>query len=61
MVLPVGVTTHSETDEEIKDGIEVGSPVKANIKKKMIMTTWITIGFMVIVSIVDYLDLVSIN
>ncbi|MBT5187729.1 MAG: DUF1467 family protein [Kordiimonadaceae bacterium] len=61
MVLPIGVITHSETDEEIKDGIEVGSPVHANIKKKMLITTGITIIFMIIVAIVDYLDLVSIK
>lgn len=61
MVLPLGVTTHSETDEEITDGIEVGSPVQANIKQKFWLTTKITIGFMVIVGIVDYLDLISIK
>ena len=61
MVLPLGVTTHSETDEEVGDGIEVGSPVHANIKKKMLMTTGVTICFIIIVGIVDYLDLVSIK
>ncbi len=61
MVLPVGVTTHSETDEETKDGIEVGSPIHANIKKKMVITTIITVIFMIIVSLVDYFDLVHIK
>ncbi|MBT6037159.1 MAG: DUF1467 family protein, partial [Kordiimonadaceae bacterium] len=61
MVLPFGVTTHSETDEEIEDGIEVGSPVQPNIKKKMQITTVITVCFIIIVSIVDYLDLISIK
>ena len=61
MVLPIGVTTHSETDEEITDGIEVGSPVQANIKKKMLMTTYFTIGFMIFVGLVDYLNLISIK
>jgi len=61
MVLPMGVTTHSETDEEIQDGIEVGSPVHANIKKKMVITTFITIGFVIIVGLVDYFDLITIK
>lgn len=61
MVLPIGVTTHSETGEEIKDGIEVGSPVHANIKKKMLMTTYFTIGFVIFVGIVDYFNLISIK
>ena len=61
MVLPIGVTTHSETDEEITDGIEVGSPVHANIKKKMIITSGITIVFMVLVTLIDYFDLISIK
>lgn len=61
MVLPVGVTTHSETDEEIGDGIEIGSPVQSNIKKKMKITTAITICFMIIVALVDYFDLISIK
>lgn len=61
MVLPLGVTTHSELDEEVEDGIEIGSPVQANIKKKMLMTTGITICFMIIVIIVDYFDLISIK
>lgn len=61
MVLPVGVTTHSETDEEIGDGIEVGSPVQSNIKKKMQTTTVITVCFMIIVALVDYFNLISIK
>jgi len=61
MVLPMGVTTHSETDEETTDGIEVGSPVHANIKQKMLITTGITIVFMILVTLVDYLDLISIK
>jgi len=61
MVLPVGITTHSETDEELKDGIEVGSPVQANIKQKMVTTTIITICFMIVVSLIDYFDLISIK
>ena len=61
MVLPLGVTTHSELDEDVEDGIEIGSPVQANIKKIMLMTTGITICFMIIVIIVDYFDLISIK
>ncbi len=61
MVLPLGVTTHSEIDEDVKDGIEVGSPVQANIKKKMLITTSVTICFMIIVMIIDYFDLISIK
>ena len=61
MVLPFGITSHSELDEEIKDGIEVGAPVQANIKKKMWITTGITVCFIILVGFVDYFDLVSIK
>ncbi len=61
LVLPFGVTTHSETGEKIEDGIEVGSPIEANIKQKMLITTALTVGFIVLISIVDYLDLIKIN
>jgi len=61
MVLPMGVTTHSEIDKDVKDGIEIGSPVQANIKNKMLITTSITIFFMIIVMIIDYFDLISIK
>ena len=37
MVLPLGVKTHSETDDVIEDGVEVGSPIHANIKQKMVL------------------------
>ena len=61
MVLPIGVTTHSETDEDVHDGIEGGSPVHANIKKKMMITTFLTIGFVIIVGLIDYFDLIAIK
>lgn len=61
MVLPFGVQTHNESDEEIKDGIEVGSPVKANIKQKMLVTTGIAILFTLLVGFIDYLDLITIR
>ncbi|MDG1004965.1 MAG: DUF1467 family protein [Emcibacteraceae bacterium] len=61
MVLPMGVTTHSEIDKDVEDGIEIGSPVQANIKNKMLITTTITIFFMIIVIIIDYFDLISIK
>ena len=61
IVLPIGVTTHNELDEEIEEGIEVGSPVEANIKKKMLMATGLTVCFMIIVALVDYFDLISIK
>ena len=60
MVLPLGVTTHSESDEVIEDGVEVGSPIHANIKKKMKLNTIITICFVCVIGIIDYFDLISI-
>ncbi len=61
MVLPLGVTTHSETDEEVTDGVEVGSPVNANMKYKFKLTTFITVAFMILVALVDYMDWISIK
>ncbi|MEZ5756974.1 MAG: DUF1467 family protein [Emcibacteraceae bacterium] len=61
IVLPIGVTTHSELDEDVEDGIEVGSPVDANIKKKMLMASGLTVCFMILVAIIDYFDLISIK
>jgi len=43
MVLPWGVTGHHESNEDYEAGIEPGSPVKANIGKKMLITTGITV------------------
>lgn len=61
MVLPLGVTTHSETGEKVTDGIEVGSPVKANMRQKFRLTTKFTIVFILLVGVIDYLDLISIR
>ena len=43
MVLPWGIKGHHETDEDFEAGIEPGAPIKANIGKKMLITTGITI------------------
>ncbi len=43
MVLPWGVRGLHESDEELEAGIEPGAPVKANIGRKMLITTGITI------------------
>ncbi|MBT5765443.1 DUF1467 family protein [Emcibacteraceae bacterium] len=61
MVLPIGVTTHNETDETLEDGVEIGSPIHANIKQKMILNTIITICFVALVGVIDYFDLISIT
>lgn len=61
MVLPFGLQTHNESDEEIVDGIEIGAPIKANIKQKMLITTGITTIFTILVGLVDYLDLITIR
>ena len=42
LVLPWGVKGHHESDEDYPDGIEPGSPVKANMGRKVIITTGIT-------------------
>ena len=42
MVLPWGVKVHNETGEEYESGIDLGSPVKATIGRKMLITTAIT-------------------
>lgn len=41
MVLPWGIKGHHETGEAIDDGIDPGSPIKANIGRKMLITTGI--------------------
>jgi len=45
MVLPWGVKNHHEeqSEDELEPGIEKAAPVRANIGKKMLITTGITI------------------
>jgi len=43
MVLPWGVTGHHESDEDYPAGIELGAPIKANMGKKVLITTGIAI------------------
>lgn len=61
MVLPWGIKGHHETSEEYDAGIEPGSPVKPNIKKKMVITTGITIVIWALFWAVVEFDLISIN
>jgi predicted secreted protein len=60
MVLPLGVKTHSESDETIDKGVEVGSPIHANIKQKMKLNTIITICFVMVIGVIDYFNLITI-
>jgi predicted secreted protein len=42
MVLPFGIQGVHESGEDYEAGIEPGAPVKANIGRKMLITTGIT-------------------
>ena len=61
LVLPFGIKTHNESDEKYTKGIDMGSPIHANMKRKMLITT----AFACLVSfcfwIVNYYDLISIR
>ncbi|MDG1995490.1 MAG: DUF1467 family protein [Emcibacteraceae bacterium] len=61
MILPLGVKTHSESDEEIAKGVDVGSPIHANIKQKMKLNTIVTICFVMVIGLIDYFDLITIK
>lgn len=62
MVLPWGVKGHHESEEEFDSGIvEPGSPVKANIGKKMLVTTGITFVVWAIFWAVMEFDLISLS
>ncbi|PCJ36023.1 MAG: hypothetical protein COA93_02250 [Alphaproteobacteria bacterium] len=62
MVLPWGVKGHHESDEEYEAGIvEPGSPVKANIGKKMLITTGITLVVWGMIWAVISFELISLN
>lgn len=61
LVLPFGIKTHNESDEEIAEGVEIGSPIHANIKQKMKLNTVITVCFVAVIGVIDYFDLISIK
>lgn len=61
MTLPWGVKGHHETGEEYEAGIEPGSPVKANIGIKMLITTGIATVIWAMFWAVVAFDLISIN
>jgi predicted secreted protein len=61
MILPLGIKTHSESDVEITKGVEVGSPIHANIKQKMKLNTIVTVCFMMVIGLIDYFDLITIK
>lgn len=61
MVLPFGVRGHHESGEEFEAGIEPGSPVKPNIKKKMLITTGIAAVVWAMFWAVVEFDLISVN
>lgn len=61
MVLPWGIRGHHETGDSFDAGIEPGSPIKANIGKKMLITTAITTVIWGIIWIVIKFGLLSIR
>lgn len=42
-VLPLGAHSHAEAGIDLKDGGEPGAPVKHNLKRKFITTTWVSL------------------
>ncbi len=41
-ILPLGARSHAEAGLKTNDGGDPGAPVKPNLKRKAITTTWVT-------------------
>lgn len=61
MVLPWGVKGHHEMGKEYEDGIDPGSPIKANIGRKMLITTGIATVVWAMFWAVMAFDLISVG
>lgn len=48
LVLPFGVKSHAEQGEEVETGNEPGAPWRANIGKKIIITTFLALAVVVL-------------
>ena len=56
-ILPIGIKNQVETSNWVK-GTDPGAPVESNIKKKLIVTTLISVILFLIVFIVDFFNLI---
>ncbi|MCF8474380.1 MAG: DUF1467 family protein [Emcibacter sp.] len=61
MVLPWGIKGHHESGEDFQTGIEPGSPIKANMGKKVLVTTGIAFVVWGIFWAVMEFNLISLN
>ena len=53
-VLPLGLRSHVEAGVEVPPGCDPGAPVKLNLKRKAITTTWVSaIVFAVLVFVIE--------
>jgi predicted secreted protein len=53
-ILPLGLRSHAETGVEVPRGCEPGAPVKLDLKRKAITTTWVSmIIFVLMVAIIE--------
>ena len=54
-ILPLGITSHHEAGIKPPPGCDPGSPVKPNLVRKFITTSWVSaIVFAVVWAIIEY-------
>lgn len=59
MVLPLWNVSHHEADVKLNDGGDPGAPLKTNLKKKLLINTYLAFGIWVIFIIITKLHLIS--
>jgi predicted secreted protein len=56
-ILPLGIKNQVETSNWVK-GTDPGAPVESNIKKKLLITTFISAFLFIIIFIIDFFNLI---
>ncbi|MFM8244558.1 MAG: DUF1467 family protein [Candidatus Fonsibacter sp.] len=56
-ILPLGIKNQIETSNWVK-GTDPGAPVESNIKKKLLITTFISAFLFIIIFIIDFFNLI---
>jgi predicted secreted protein len=57
-VLPLGMKNHAEMGLDLPEGCDPGAPVKTNLKKKAITTTWISVIVFVLLLVVIHTHII---
>ena len=59
-VLPLGSRSHAEAGTHVSDGGDPGAPVKPNLKRKALTTTWVAVIVTAVIWIVVQYGLIPI-